>query len=231
MWRPEAWTSSGYACAQLRHPARHRVLRPPDRTHRQGRPFGHRAAVCLPAGAPPAQGDRKGNAANTCRGPIAHGRGRQRTAGREILRFHHRRARRSGHRAVPPAGRGLRTRARCPDGRHCRSAGVAIPRRRRVPMAPEPPPKRPERKERSERRGYPKRQGIQEHPPHTASPWGRGTRPVRAPSSAPLPTRGVCTAATSATSPSGRTSHWWSCRPNCPARHSKSLKTPASRAC
>ena len=97
------------ACAQLRHPARHRVLRAPDRAYRPRGAQRKRAVIRLPAGAPPAQGDRKGHAATTYRGRVAHGRGRQRTAGRQILRLHHRRPERSGARAVPPAGRGLRT--------------------------------------------------------------------------------------------------------------------------
>ena len=74
-------------------------------------------------------------------------------------------------------------------------------------------------------------QGTQDPSPPTASRWANVTRSARAPSSAPLPTRGACTAAISATSPSDRTSHWWSCRPSSPTRHSKSWKTPASRAC
>ena len=39
----------------------------------------------------------------------------------------------AGAGAVPPAGRGLRTRARRPDGRHRGGAGGAVPRRRGVP--------------------------------------------------------------------------------------------------
>ena len=130
---PRAGRRADIACAQLRHPARHRVLRAPDRAHRPGRAVGDRAAVRLPAGTPPAQVDRKGDAANAHRGRTAHRRGRQRAAGGEVRRFHHRRARRSGNRAVPPSGRGLRTRARRPDGRHRRGAGAAVPRRRGVP--------------------------------------------------------------------------------------------------
>ena len=91
-------------------------LRTPDRAHRKGRAFGIRVVVRLPARAAPAQGDRKGNAANAYRVRIAQRGGRQCTAGSEIRRFHHRRARRFGDRTVPQAGRGLRTRARCPDG-------------------------------------------------------------------------------------------------------------------
>ena len=92
-------------------------------------------------------------------------------------------------------------------------------------MAPEPPPERRERRERNES------PGRQEISPPTGSPWASVTRSVRARSSAPSPMRGACTAAISATSPSGRISHWWNCRPSCQRRHSKSLRTPVSRAC
>ena len=47
---------------------------------------------------------------------VALRRGRQRAAGAKVRRFDHRRARRRGYRAVPQARRGLRTRARRPDG-------------------------------------------------------------------------------------------------------------------
>lgn len=89
------------------HPARHRVLRTPDRAHRQGRAFGSRADIRLATGASPAQGDRKGYAANAYRGAIAHRRGCQHPAGGQVRRFHHQCAGRSGNRAVPPTGRGV----------------------------------------------------------------------------------------------------------------------------
>ena len=84
-------------------------------------------------------------------------------------------------------------------------------------MAPEPPP-------RTARAAQPNARTSRKARPHTAiqpptgSPWASGTRSVRARSSAPSPTRAACTAAISATSPSGRTSRWWSCRPSCPSR-------------
>ena len=131
MWRRGAWTSSGSRTCST---TTSRTTPSPTCTA-SGAPGGPgvRAARCCsfrPAGTPPAEGDRKGHAANAHRGRVAHRRGRQRAAGGEVRRFHHRRARRSGHRAVPQAGRGLRTRARRPDGRHCRGAGVAVARRR-----------------------------------------------------------------------------------------------------
>ncbi len=61
--RPRSRRRAHLARAQLRHPARHRVLRAPHRAHRPGRAQRHRAAVRLPAGAPSAQGDREGDAA------------------------------------------------------------------------------------------------------------------------------------------------------------------------
>ena len=61
---PRTGRGADIARAQLRHPARHRVLRAPHRTHRPRRAQGKRAAVRLPARAPPAQGDRKGHAAS-----------------------------------------------------------------------------------------------------------------------------------------------------------------------
>ena len=98
------------ACAQLRHPARHRVVCAPDRAHRQGRTVGCRAAVRLAARAPPAQVDRESDAAEAHRGRTAQRRRRQRAAGGEIRRFHHRQSRLARLRVVPPPGRGLRAR-------------------------------------------------------------------------------------------------------------------------
>ena len=55
------------ARAELRHPARPRVLRAPHRPHRAGRPVGHRAAVRHAARAAPAELDRAGDAAEARR--------------------------------------------------------------------------------------------------------------------------------------------------------------------
>ncbi len=160
---------------------------------------------------------------------LAHRRGRQRPAGGQVRRLHHRGPRRSGNRAVPQVGAGLRTRARRPDGRHRRGAGGAVPRRRGIPDGA----RTAARTIRTAGTSGPsrKRRGPQSRSPPTGSRWANVTRSVRVRSSAPSPTRGVCIAAISATSRSDRTSRWWSCRPNCLTRRSKSLSRPASRGC
>ena len=80
-------------------------------------------------------------------------------------------------------------------------------------MAPEPPPER----RRTSANARPSRKAATvkaiQHLPHRRRQAAQDRS--RARSSAPSPTRAVCIAAISATSPSGRTSRWWSCRPNC----------------
>jgi len=95
-------------------------------------------------------------------------------------------------------------------------------------MAPEPPPERRERRERPERPERPRHTR-----PFTTYRISVGKRHKIGPGAivGAIATRGVCIAATSATSPSDPTSRWWSCRPNCRRQHSKSLSKRVSRAC
>ena len=96
------------ARAELRHSARHRVLRAPHRAHRTCRPIRTGAAVRLAARAAHAQVHRKGDPPTTDRSRTAYRRPRQRAARCEVLRLHHRRSRRSWLRNVPADDRGLR---------------------------------------------------------------------------------------------------------------------------
>jgi len=107
---PQAVRGADIACAQLRHSARQRVLRAPDRSHRTGGAVGVGAAFRVAAGTPPAQVDREGDPTKAHRSSTAQRRRRQRTAGVEIRRLHHRQSRVARSGAVPSSGRGLRAR-------------------------------------------------------------------------------------------------------------------------
>ncbi len=71
--------------AELRHPARHRVLRAPHRAHRPCGPIRAGAAVRVTARAAHAQVDRKGHPPTAHRSGTAHRRPRQRAARCEVL--------------------------------------------------------------------------------------------------------------------------------------------------
>ena len=132
--RPRTGRRAHLARAELRHPARHRVVRAPHRTHRPRR-AGPGRRCCSSR-----------RASGTCSSPSKGRPGRQLTEA-ELPTVDDVNAQRvakfgdsitdalgaPGLRTVPPDDRGLRARERRPAGGHRRRAGGAVARRRGVP--------------------------------------------------------------------------------------------------
>ena len=189
------------------------------RTGRAGR-SGHGAAVRHATRAAPAQVDRAGHPAEARRGRAAVGRRRQRAARREVPRLDHRRAGRAGNRLFRRLIEDYERDNDVPMADIAAALAAAEPRRRRVPDDRAAAGEAPRATRPTARRedGPTRKRAVAGTSRRTASRSASGTRWCPAPSSARSPTRAGCTAATSATSPSGPITRWSNCLRSCPRR-------------